>query len=211
MMLSRTNKFLKRKLIPYCRFNGIPYLNFEHASIPSAHAAAILAWNELQADKPVTMQQVGRVYDLLPSDKHGNTGIAYGHKINVKRLAEQAGHILYTMAELRKDYGLQATGGWEQVFAGIDVKDKEYIQKCLNNGYDILSNPQVQISTIHRVKGGQADTVVLLSDTPKATEMFFSTNQDEEHRVFYTGITRTYNDLIIVQPDRNRFFGGLFE
>jgi DNA helicase-2/ATP-dependent DNA helicase PcrA len=209
MLLSRTNRFLKKKLIPYCRYYGIPYLNFDNASIRPSYAVAIDAWCNLLADKQVTSQQVNRIYDLLPADTHGLTGVAYGHKANIKRLADS--QTLFSMSELRKDYGLCAEGSWAKVFAGIDIGTKDYIQKCLSNGYNILSKPQVQISTIHRVKGGQADTVVLLSDTPKASDIFASTNQDEETRVFYTGVTRTYQDLIIVQPDHKRFFGGLFE
>jgi superfamily I DNA/RNA helicase len=38
-----------------------------------------------------------------------------------------------------------------------------------------------------------------------------STNRDEETRVFYTGITRTFEDLIVVYPDKKYYFEELFE
>jgi superfamily I DNA/RNA helicase len=74
-----------------------------------------------------------------------------------------------------------------------------------------LEKPKIHISTIHRVKGGQADTVVLLSDTAKAAEKFGTGNQDEETRTFYTAVTRTYENLIVIHPDKRRYFEGLFE
>jgi superfamily I DNA/RNA helicase len=97
------------------------------------------------------------------------------------------------------------------VFTEIDPRDVEYISRVLKNGYSILDKPHIHISTIHRVKGGQADTVILLSDTAKPTERLAATNSDEETRVFYTGITRTKEDLIVVQPDKRRYFERLFD
>jgi superfamily I DNA/RNA helicase len=116
-----------------------------------------------------------------------------------------------TLQELRQNYGLLAQGTWQEAFVEIEQKDVEYIERVLNNGYSLLQKPQIHISTIHRVKGGQADKVVLLSDTAKAAEKFGTGNQDDETRVFYTGITRTFEDLIIVHPDKKYHFGRLFE
>jgi superfamily I DNA/RNA helicase len=97
------------------------------------------------------------------------------------------------------------------VFVQIEPSDVDYIQKVLDRGFSIMDKPHIHISTIHRVKGGEADTVVLLSDTAKSIDRCFTTNQDEESRVFYTGITRAYEDLIVVQPDKKHYFGRLFE
>jgi superfamily I DNA/RNA helicase len=134
-----------------------------------------------------------------------------GYKTRLYRLAEQPEPPMVNLQELRHDYGLLAEGPWNEVFTEIEERDVTYIQKVLNNGFKITEKPKVHISTIHRVKGGQADTVVLMSDTAKAADKFFTTNQDEEARVFYTGITRTYEDLVLVQPDKKYHYGRLFE
>jgi superfamily I DNA/RNA helicase len=112
---------------------------------------------------------------------------------------------------LRQDFGLLAVGTWQEIFTEIDPKDVEYIERVLNNGHSLLETPKVHISTIHRVKGGQADTVVLLSDTAKAADKFGTGNQDEETRVFYTGVTRAFENLVMVHPDKRYHFERLFE
>ena len=97
-----------------------------------------------------------------------------------------------------------------KLFVQITDEDKKYIQRVLDNGFSLTDKPKIHISTIHRVKGGQANTVVLLSDSAKASEHFAS-NQDEETRVFYTGITRTFQNLVVVEPEKKYSFSGFFE
>jgi superfamily I DNA/RNA helicase len=214
MMLGRTIKMLRKKLVPYCRGHGLPYQYFEYPGIKASYAKAIDAWVRLKRGEQVSVTDIIHVYDLLPSQGHSKEkpGVSYGYKTHLSRLAEQEDPPNFSLQQLKNDYGLLVDGTWNEIFVQIDPKDVEYIQKVLNNGFNILDKPNIHISTIHRVKGGQANTVVLLSETAKAGErMATSTNTDEETRVFYTGITRTYQDLIVVQPDSKRHFSGLFE
>jgi superfamily I DNA/RNA helicase len=212
MMIGRTVKSLRQKFIPYCRAHGILYRYFEANSIKPSYARAITAWNDLEEGKTVPAPDALKIYELLPGEtSKKKPGVAYGHKARLKRLAEQKDAPDITLQELKRNYGLLAEGTWQKAFTEIDQKDVEYIEKVLNNGYLLSQKPQVHISTIHRVKGGQADTVVLLSDTGKGADKFGTGNQDEETRVFYTGVTRTFEDLIIVHPGHRRYFGGLFD
>jgi superfamily I DNA/RNA helicase len=213
MMLGRTVKMLRNKFIPFCRHHGYLYRYFENPSIKPTQAIAIDAWNQLQQGFPIPVEDASRIYDLLPSEGHKKKKglVKSGYKVRLKRIAEQPEPPKVTLQELRQDYGLLAEGMWKDVFTEIEPKDVEYIQKVLDNGFSILDKPHIHISTIHRVKGGQANTVVLLSDTAKASERMASTNRDEETRVFYTGITRTFEDLIVVQPDKRHYYGQLFE
>jgi hypothetical protein len=208
-MLGRTVKLLRGKFIPYCRMHGIPYRYFDINGIRPAYARAIHAWSELEGRGSVPADQAYDIYTLLPKDSHGNPGVAPGFKARLKRMADQEDPPQLTRLELKNEYGLLAEGTWDQVFTEISPLDMQYIQRVLNNGHSLLDKPHVHISTIHRVKGGQADTVILLSDTSRGIENRFEANQDEETRVFYTGITRTYEDLIVVQPS-GRYYEGLF-
>lgn len=70
---------------------------------------------------------------------------------------------------------------------------KDIIEKG-HNPYNI----KVRISTIHAVKGSEADHVILLLDISKKTKDSFDTLQDTEHRVFYVGCTRAKKSLTIV-------------
>jgi len=213
MLLGRTVKSLRQKFIPFCRHHGLLYRYFENPSIKPTQAIAIDAWNQLIQGYRISVDDTIRIYDLLPSEGHKKKKglVRKGFKAILKRLADQPEPPKLCLQELKNDYGLLAEGGWKDVFTEIESKDVEYIQKVLNNGFSILDKPHIHISTIHRVKGGEANTVVLLSDTSKASDRMATTNQDEETRVFYTGITRTFEDLIVVQPDKRHYYGGLFE
>jgi DNA helicase-2/ATP-dependent DNA helicase PcrA len=214
MMLGRTVKSLRRKFIPYCRSQGILYRYFDSNSIKPTYARAITAWVDLHEGNTVPATDALKIYELLPGEGNPSKkkpGVAYGHKARLKRLAGQSDTIDITLQELRRDYGLLAQGTWQEAFVEIEQKDVEYIEKVLENGSSLLQTPLVHISTIHRVKGGQADKVILLSDTAKAAERFGTGNMDEETRVFYTGVTRTYQDLILVYPDKRYHFERLFE
>jgi superfamily I DNA/RNA helicase len=213
MLLGRTVKAIRNKFIPFCRHHGLLYRYFENPSIKPTQAVAIDAWNQLQQGFRIPAEDAARIYDLLPSEGHKKKKglVRRGYKSALDRLADQPEPPHVCLQELQQDYGLLAEGEWKDVFTEIEPKDIEYIQKILDNGFSILDKPHIHISTIHRVKGGQANTVVLLSDTAKASERMASTNRDEETRVFYTGITRTFEDLIVVQPDKRHYFGQLFD
>lgn len=70
--------------------------------------------------------------------------------------------------------------------------------------------PKVNISTIHTVKGDEADIVVLMSDISKAVASQLDVDEDSEHRVFYVAVTRAKEKLIIVQPQTRLFYPYLF-
>jgi superfamily I DNA/RNA helicase len=74
---------------------------------------------------------------------------------------------------------------------------KRYGQKQLN------AEPQIVIDTIHSVKGGEADNVLIYSKTnwPSAFKNKNVEEQSDEKRVYYTGVTRAKNTLHILSTD----------
>ena len=74
-------------------------------------------------------------------------------------------------------------------------------REMLSNGEELRKDPRVKLSTIHSAKGGEADNVLLILDNTKtirdAVEKS-SDKQDEEHRVWYVGVTRTKQNLYIM-------------
>ena len=48
------------------------------------------------------------------------------------------------------------------------------------------------------MKGNERDNVILPLKLSKASKEAYITNPDDEHRVMYTGITRTKNNLHII-------------
>jgi len=116
------------------------------------------------------------------------------------------GEMTYNLDYLVKNCGFAADNRmhWSNV---IKVSDKEvtYITAVRRMGEKILGNtkPRIRLSTIHGAKGGEADNVVLLTETNKACEN--SKDQDSEIRCFYVGMTRAKKSLHIVESGDTRF------
>lgn len=74
-----------------------------------------------------------------------------------------------------------------------------YIHDVVESGRDKYA-PNITISTIHGVKGGEADIVVLRSDISYLVNKSMDVDEDPEHRVFYVGVTRAREELYIMNP-----------
>ena len=66
--------------------------------------------------------------------------------------------------------------------------------------------PRHHVSTIHGVKGGEADHVVLMVDMAGKSYKEYKLRPDDEIRVFYVGMTRAKKHLHIVLPQTNQYF-----
>lgn len=66
--------------------------------------------------------------------------------------------------------------------------------------------PRARLLTIHQAKGHEADTVIL--DLELATKTFdqLLTNPDDEHRVFYVGVTRARERLYTLLPVGSKIY-----
>ena len=91
-------------------------------------------------------------------------------------------------------------GKWEEALTLIPDEDKYYYQALEKTGDLFYSEPRIRLSTIHGSKGAEAENVMLLTDVSYATWKNINDQSDDEHRVFYVGITRAKNNLYIVNP-----------
>ena len=65
----------------------------------------------------------------------------------------------------------------------------------------LSQNARVQLSTIHSAKGGEATNVLLILDNTKTIREAADKSwekEDEAHRVWYVGVTRTSQNLYIM-------------
>jgi superfamily I DNA/RNA helicase len=83
----------------------------------------------------------------------------------------------------------------------LPEQDRAYIIALLRRGEKFNGDPRITVSTIHGSKGGEADNVVLFTDLSPAAEKAARDNPDDLHRVFYVGVTRTKENLFIVEPE----------
>lgn len=90
-----------------------------------------------------------------------------------------------------------------------DPERLDFARRCYRKG-TFYAGPRINISTIHTVKGDEADIVVLMSDISKAVASQLEVDEDSEHRVFYVAVTRAKEKLIIVQPQTRLYYPYLF-
>lgn len=105
-----------------------------------------------------------------------------------------------------QSYSLKASTDqvWFDALRKIPLDKREYYLSILRSGYRLQDKPLIQINTIHGVKGGEADNVVLMTDMTTRSYNSMQLNADNEHRVFYVGATRARENLHIIQPQTIR-------
>ena len=106
----------------------------------------------------------------------------------------------YNIPQLKKDFGLKTEAVWYEALDDAASRKVEYIRKMRANGEHLNKSPRILLSTIHGVKGGEEQNVVLLSDLSLNTQKGYERNPDDENRLFYVGATRTKEHLHIVEP-----------
>lgn len=115
-----------------------------------------------------------------------------------KMLQEKYGDISGEMHTLRI---------WHDQFTKLSPRRRAYYLTALRNGQKLTTPPRIHIDTIHGVKGGQADNVVLIQDQTARTERGSERFPDDEARVFYVGATRAKHRLYIHAPQTTRSYG----
>ena len=108
--------------------------------------------------------------------------------------------VMYDLSE----WGYFKTQRWFEVFKA-DPEECLYIREMMRNEEKLSQAPRIKLSTIHAAKGGEATNVLIILDNTKkireATENSLD-KQDEEHRVWYVGVTRAKQNLYIMTAKR---------
>lgn len=191
--LPNIENFLRMQGIPFIRRHG-------NSSISNNHLVAIRTWEKLRAGVQQPGLLIRKVYDQLK--------VGHGVKRGFKSLPTMVDDTLYSLADLKADFGLLTGDIWHEAFRAMAMDDIEYYLSILRTyGSDALTGrPEVHVNTIHGVKGGEAENVVLFLDQANKTHLEYQANPDAERRVMYVGVTRARRTLHIVQPQTTKFF-----
>jgi superfamily I DNA/RNA helicase len=198
-VMART-RGLARLLAEELRSGGHYVSLFGRPSIDQEKIDTILLWEALQ-QRPISVPEARRLYRGLP--KQGPyKALRRGSEKLLDMLAPDAmiGH-----ADLMRDFGLLAPAGTNaETVAGLPEKDRIYLRSLRRRGEDIGKGPRIKVSTMHAMKGGEDDNVVLYLGTSALCAR--SKFPDDEVRTFYVGATRARQRLFLVASShRHRF------
>ena len=180
------NGYMLNQLENICIKNGYPFTIVGRRSPLSSEALqAIRFWTRLSKGESIVGSGIKLIYKYMVT--------------RCPRGINPDGY--YTISDFELKPGI-----WHERLNKIDTKRREYYIMLLKRGENLDKEPRIKIGTIHGVKGGEAEHVLLLTDIAPRTYREMHALPDDEIRVFYVAITRAKKSLHIVQPNTNMYF-----
>ena len=177
LVLARYNDKLNR-LKPFLKERGIYFEYKDRKSYKVTLFRTILNYIRWQKGDDLSLSEVKDIFEYTNTKEE---------------LTEER---MYNLEEFGYDKNIP----WYDEFTS-DYEECLYIREMLSNKEKLREGPRVKLSTIHSAKGGEADNVLLILDNTKTIRDALdksSDKQDEEHRVWYVGVTRTKQNLYIM-------------
>jgi superfamily I DNA/RNA helicase len=188
LVLART-RFMLNELEDQLYSRGLYYENKFKTNKEQDLYKAITDWENLRKNVDINYDQLERISSYMSQN--------HFEKQSLKYMDKDAN---YKMSGLRERGWLKTDKIWFEAFDSAPQKKVRYIRRMRENGEKLNSAPRIILSTIHGVKGGEQDNVVLLTDLSRNTQRNYENNPDDENRLFYVGATRTKNHLHVIRP-----------
>ena len=195
MLMTRTNNMLE-PLKDFFEDKGYYYGSKKGNNLVNKDLLqAIDTWKKLNKGQLMPAKLAQKMYTFM-TVKSGNLKRNFGSGISLKNVAED----LVNIQDLRNQHGLLATGGWQQALDKINDKKRNFIIAMEKNGENISpeAKPRIRLSTIHGAKGDERQNTVLMLDIDYNSFNAYQKDPSPEHRLFFVGITRTFENLYIV-------------
>tara|TARA_R100000388_G_scaffold57918_1_gene42759 strand:+ start:1775 stop:3268 length:1494 start_codon:yes stop_codon:yes gene_type:complete len=191
LVLARTN-YLLEEVDEYCRNEGWFFEVKGRPSISEKKVKAVLSWQSLMKGGRIALADCVDLFKYV--------------KVQNYTKIDNLDFKTKDYVELKADFPDLPQGDWYDVFTLISPKEISYIRAMLRRGEKITKEPRIRLSTIHAAKGGEATNVVLITDITSRVYKNYQKNPDDENRVFYVGLTRTKQNLYLIEPQSTKCF-----
>ncbi len=167
---------------------GVPFLG-THSSLSSPEVMnSLRGWSRIQQNQPIPVAEIrSMLTHTLPIYLHE------GAKERAEGDGEFSATSIFNEPALTMPF-------WKVM---PKLPRLGYLQRVVGSskilGADILS-PKILLLSIHQSKGREADTVVLDLELARRTYESYMHEPDDEHRVFYVGVTRAKRRLLTLLP-----------
>jgi len=188
LVLART-RFMLNALEEVLYSKGIFYQNKFKKNYEQDLYDAVVDWENLRKGSLISTDKINRIVSYMSPKNYQKEQLQYLNK-----------DAHYGIDELYKNRGLKTKAVWYESFDNAPEKKVRYIRRMRENGEELNKSPRITLSTIHGVKGGEQDNVVLLTDLSNNTQRNYEKNPDDENRLFYVGATRAKDHLHIIRP-----------
>jgi superfamily I DNA/RNA helicase len=195
MVLGRTRRLLW-DVAGQLRDAGVPFFTpgLNMSPLDGQGAVAVQILIELMAGRSARPRDFDHVLKFVPS--RGSRLLPHGYKAEIKRR-----NTTITLADLPPAFreALVQQGPVWPLGGKLRPKVRDGLQELWSR-HGCLPEPKVELSTIHRAKGRQHETVVVLSDWGKApyrTLVSGGAPADGEHRCAYVAVTRARERLLL--------------
>lgn len=187
------NVYLLKEVYEFLRLRGINFTGrSDYKSVDPDHIRAISSWETIRRGGAIPLENARAVYENL---RVGET-LSRGGKAALSKLDKEEEY--FTWETLRDHYGLLDKPVWHKALLGIPLEKREYYISMLRRKQRLSAPANVHVNTIHGVKGGEAEHVVVLSDMSKKTYEEMQRDPCSEHRTAYVAVTRAKIKLTIV-------------
>lgn len=195
------NRYMLRECEKQIRSAGYLYEFQGVSSIRPNLLRAVVSWERLRQGRgEVTAGDARKMYEMMSLGK----GWARGHKL----LPAFSDDEVITMQDLIDRGGLLVNPEtkWFDALDKMAVTDVQYIRATRRRNESLLEKPRIRLSTIHGMKGGEAEQVIILTDMAARTHLEAQRHPEDEARVWYVAATRAKEQLHIVAPRTARSF-----
>lgn len=193
--------------VPFITLRGWP------SPLQGKSAKVISHLYNLISGHGATVTDIVKVMDLVPSKTQKAEYVKIGAKVALKDLSKTRPDSMVFMSDLHSlgflddfIHTLQSKDPLEPL--RMDTSEKVYMNRMVKKyGQQVfIKPPEIILSTLHGVKGMEADVVIINQNLTRKTYAAFEHDQDPEHRLFYVGCTRAKEKVILLTPEDSKCY-----